>query len=102
MLLLHVLTVILPLNIFLLGVGGLFVWRKNLISMLISLEVMFLAVNVGFILASLAIDDATGFVFSIIILTFAGIEVAVGLALIILIYRRYATIYVQNISKLKS
>ncbi|HYD91525.1 MAG TPA: NADH-quinone oxidoreductase subunit K [Flavobacterium sp.] len=71
-------------------------------SMLISLEIMFLAANLGFILVSLVIDDAAGFIFSIIILTFAGIEVAIGLALIILIYRRHSSIYVQNISKIKS
>jgi len=70
--------------------------------MLISLEIMFLAANLGFILVSLVIDDAAGFIFSIIILTFAGIEVAIGLALIILIYRRHSSIYVQNISKIKS
>jgi len=63
---------------------------------------MFLAANLGFILVSLVIDDAAGFIFSIIILTFAGIEVAIGLALIILIYRRHSSIYVQNISKIKS
>lgn len=100
--LLGILTVILPTNIFVLGLIGLFLWRKNLISMLISLEVMFLAANVGFILASIYIDDVAGFIFSLIILTLAGIEVSVGLALIILVYRRYGNIYVQSISKLKS
>lgn len=63
---------------------------------------MFLAANLGFILASLAIDDAAGFILSIVVLTLAGIEVSIGLALIILIYRRYSSIYVQNIAKLKS
>jgi NADH-quinone oxidoreductase subunit K len=100
--LLRLLTILLPLNIFILGLFGVVLWRKNLISMLISLEIMFVAANVGFILASLVIDDAAGFVFSIMILTLAGIEVAVGLALIILIYRRYGNIYLQSVAKLKS
>lgn len=99
---LHLLTIFLPTNIFILGFLGLFIWKKNLISMLISLEVMFLAANIGFILASLAIDDAAGFIVSIVVVTLAGIEVSIGLALIILIYRRYSSIHVENISKLKS
>jgi len=70
--------------------------------MLISLEIMFAAVNLGFILASIVIDDAVGFVFSVFILTLAGVEVSIGLTLIILLYRRYGNIYVQNIAKLKS
>ncbi len=70
--------------------------------MLISLEVMFVAVNVGFILASIYIDDVVGYIFSLLILTLAGIEVSVGLALIILIYRRYGNIHVQSIAKIKS
>lgn len=99
---LHLLTIFLPTNIFILGFLGLFIWKKNLISMLISLEIMFLAANIGFILASLAIDDAAGFVVSMVVVTLAGIEVSIGLALIILIYRRYSSIYVGNINKLKS
>lgn len=100
--LLSMLAILLPTNIFIIGFCGLFLWKKNLISILISLEVMFLSANLGFILASLIIDDAAGFVFSIIILTLAGIEISIGLALIILIYRQYGNIYVQTISKLKS
>jgi NADH-quinone oxidoreductase subunit K len=93
---------ILPTNIFLAGLGGLMLWRKNLISLLISLEVIFLSVNLGFILASLVIDDMAGVVLSMSILTMAGIEVSVGLAIIILIYRRHGTINVSSITKVKA
>lgn len=63
---------------------------------------MFLAANVGFILASLALDDAVGFVFSMIILTLAGAEISIGLALIILIFRKYSNIYIQSVGKIKN
>jgi len=53
---------------------------------------MFLATNIGFVLASLQIDDGGGLIFSIIILALAGVEISIGLALIIIIYRRYFSI----------
>lgn len=100
--LLRLITILLPLNIFILGLFGTVLWKKNLISMLISVEIMFVAANLGFILASLVIDDAAGFAFSVIVLTLAGIEVAIGLALIILIYRRYGNVYLETVTKLKN
>lgn len=63
---------------------------------------MFVSANLGFILASLAIDDAAGFMFSVIILTLAGIEVAIGLALVILIYRRCGNIYSRAVTRIKN
>lgn len=95
------LTLLLPTTIFILGLGGLVIWKKNLISLLISLEVLFLSVNLGFILVSLIHDDMAGIIFSLGILTMAGIEISIGLALTILIYRRHDDIHLRSLNKLK-
>lgn len=96
------LVLLLPTTIFVLGLAGLLLWKKNLISLLISLEVLFLSVNLGFILVSLIHDDMAGIIFSLAILTMAGIEISVGLALTILVYRRYDDIYLRSLNKLKA
>jgi len=69
--------------------------------MLIGLELLFFASNVGFILASLLIDDAVGYIFSMLIFATAGIEVAVGLALIITVFRRFGNIQIYSLTRLK-
>ena len=70
--------------------------------MLISLEVVFLSTNLGFILVALLIDDIAGFIYSMLTLSLAGIEISVGLALIILIYRKFMSIHVEKIDKIKN
>lgn len=76
-------------------------WRKNLILLLIGLELLFLSANLGFIMASIVLDDIVGYVFSMIIFAMAGVEVALGLALTIVVYRQYGSIYSENLTKLK-
>ena len=70
--------------------------------MLISLEVVFLSTNLGFILVALLIDDIAGFIYSMLTLSLAGIEISIGLALIILIYRKFMSIQVEKIDKIKN
>lgn len=99
---LQFLIVILPLLIFFTGLFSLFLWRKNLVLMIIALEICFISSYVGFILASILLDDIVGFVFSLIGLTIAGAEVSLGLALTIIIYRKFDSIYSKKLEYLKS
>jgi NADH-quinone oxidoreductase subunit K len=96
------LTTILTANILILGIMGLFAWKKNLIYIIISIEIIFLSANLGFILASIQIDDVVGYVYAMFILALAGIEVSIGLALIILVYRKFTNIKVQSTMRIKN
>lgn len=88
--------------LFLIGILGLFLTRKNAIMILISLELLILAVNINFIIASIFLDDLLGIIYSLINLTSAASESAIGLALLILFYRVKGGISLDLISFLKS
>lgn len=88
--------------LFLIGILGLFLTRKNAIMILISLELLILAVNINFIIASVFLDDLLGIIYSLINLTSAASESAIGLALLILFYRIKGGISLDLISFLKS
>jgi NADH-quinone oxidoreductase subunit K len=88
--------------LFLIGVLGLFLTRKNAIMILISLELLILAVNLNFIIGSIFLDDLLGIIYSLINLTSAASESAIGLALLILFYRIKGGISLDLISFLKS
>ncbi len=92
----------LPFITFLTGILSLILWRKNLVLLIIALEICFIGSYIGFILASLLIDDIIGFIFSLIGLTIAGAEVSLGLALTIIVYRRFDSIYSKKLEYLKS
>lgn len=87
--------------LFLLGIWGIFLNRKNIIIMLMSIELMLLAVNMNFLIFSVYLDDMLGQLFSILILTVAAAESAIGLALLVIYYRIRGTIAVEFISLLK-
>ena len=89
---LHFLVLVLPFITFFTGVISLLLWRKNLVLLIISLEICFIGAYIGFILASLLLDDITGFIFSLVGLTIAGAEVSLGLALTIVVYRKFDSI----------
>ena len=74
-------------SLFLLGIWGIFLNRKNIIVMLMSIELMLLAVNCNFLVFSMYIDDVLGQVFSLFILTVAAAESSIGLALLVIYYR---------------
>lgn len=99
---LHFLVFALPLVTFFTGLVGLVLWRKNLVLLIIALEICFISSYIGFILSSILIDDAVGFIFSLIGLTIAGAEVSLGLALTIIIYRKFDSIYSKRLQYLKS
>jgi len=73
--------------LFLIGILGLYLNRKHAIMILISLELLILSVNINFIISSIYLDDLFGLIYSLINLTSAASESAIGLALLILFYR---------------
>jgi len=75
------------MEVLLLGVTGIFVSRKNIILMLISIELMLLASNLNFVLAAQNLDDAMGLVLSMVTLLIAGVEASLGLAILVVYYR---------------
>lgn len=87
--------------LFLLGIWGIFLNRKNIIIMLMSIELMLLAVNLNFLVFSVYLDDMLGQLFSLLIFTVAAAESAIGLALLVVYYRIRGTIAVEFICLLK-
>ena len=88
-------------TLFLLGVWGIFLNRKNIIVMLMSIELMLLAVNFNFLVFSVYVDDLLGQVFSLFILTVAAAESAIGLAFLVIYYRARGTVAVEFINLMK-
>lgn len=84
-----------------LGVAGIIINRKNLIVMLMSLELILLAVNTNFIAFSYFLGNYVGQVFVFFVLTVAAAEAAIGLAILVVLYRKRHTIEVQNLDALK-
>ena len=92
---------ILSAIIFIIGVSGLFANRKSIITILMSVELMLLAVNINFVAFSNYLDDLVGQVFVLFTLTVAAAEAAIGLAILVVFYRNRSTIHVEEISELK-
>ena len=87
--------------IFSIGTLGIFLNRKNVIVILMSVELILLAVNINLVSFSIYLQDITGQIFTMLILTVAAAEAAIGLAIIVIYYRNSGTIRVQEIDKLK-
>ena len=87
--------------IFTIGVVGIFLNRKNIIVILMSIELILLAVNINLVAFSMYSQDITGLIFTLFILTVAAAEAAIGLAIIVVYYRNAGTIRVEEIDKLK-
>ena len=83
--------------IFLLGVVGIFLNRKNVIVILMSIELILLAVNINLISFSIFSGDLVGQIFTMLILTVAAAEAAIGLAIIVIYYRNKGSIRVEDI-----
>lgn len=88
--------------LFLVGVSGMFLHRKSIIIMIMSVELMLLAVNLNWILFSVFLDDIVGQIMSFFILTVAAAESAIGLGILVVYYRVRKTISVSFISLLRS
>ena len=87
--------------LFTLGVMGIFLNRKNVIVIMMSIELMLLAVNINFVAFSSFLHDLVGQVFAMFILTVAAAEAAIGLAIVVVFFRNRGTIAVEEISQLK-
>ena len=87
--------------LFCLSVAGIFLNRKNVIILLMSIELMLLAVNTNFIAFARYLDDTAGQVFVFFILTVAAAESAIGLAILVVLFRSLRTINVDDLDRLK-
>ena len=87
--------------LFTIGIFGIFLNRKNVIVILMSIELMLLAVNINFVAFSSFHGDLVGQVFTLIVLTVAAAEAAIGLAIIVVYFRNRGTIDVAEIDLLK-
>ena len=88
--------------IFTIGVVGIFLNRKNVIVILMSIELILLAVNINLVAFSIFINDLSGQIFTLFILTVAAAEAAIGLAIIVVYFRNSDTIRVEEIKNLKA
>jgi len=87
--------------LFAIGVVGIFLNRKNVIILLMSIELMLLAVNMNFVAFSYFLQDTAGQVFVFFILTVAAAEAAIGLAILVALFRNLRTINVDDLDELK-
>lgn len=87
--------------LFTLGVFGIFLNRKNVIVILMCIELMLLSVNINFVAFSVELGDMTGQVFTLFILTVAAAEAAIGLAILVVLFRTKGSIDVEDISSMK-
>ena len=87
--------------LFAIGLVGIFLNRKNVIILLMSIELMLLAVNMNFVAFSHYLQDISGQIFVFFILTVAAAESAIGLAILVVLFRNMRTINVGDLDKLK-
>ena len=87
--------------LFAIAIIGIFLNRKNVIILLMAIELMLLAVNMNFIAFSHYLDDPAGQIFVFFILTVAAAESAIGLAILVVLFRNISTIHVEDLDRLK-
>ena len=87
--------------LFTIGIFGIFLNRKNVIVILMAIELMLLAVNINFVAFSSFLNDLTGQVFALLVLTVAAAEAAIGLAILVVYFRNRRTIAVEDINLMK-
>ncbi len=87
--------------LFTLGIFGIFLNRKNVIIILMSIELMLLAVNINLVAFSTHLQDLTGQVFAMFVLTVAAAEAAIGLAILVIYFRNRGSIAVEDINMMK-
>ncbi|MEL6197730.1 MAG: NADH-quinone oxidoreductase subunit NuoK [Pseudomonadota bacterium] len=87
--------------LFVIGIFGIFLNRKNVIVILMSIELMLLAVNINLVAFSAHLGDLVGQVFTLFVLTVAAAEAAIGLAILVCFFRNRGTIAVEDVSVMK-
>ena len=88
-------------TLFVLGVFGIFLNRRNIIIILMSVELILLAVNLNFVAFSAYLGDLVGQVFALFVLTVAAAEAAIGLAILVVYFRNRGTIAVEDVNMMK-
>ena len=87
--------------LFVLGVMGIFINRKNVIVILMSVELILLAVNINLVGFSVFVNDLVGQIFAMFVLTVAAAEAAIGLAILVIYFRNRGTIAVDDATQMK-
>ncbi len=87
--------------LFTIGVFGIFINRKNIITILMAVELMLLAVNINLVAFSSYLNDLTGQIFTMLILTVAAAEAAIGLAILVVYFRNRGSIAVDEMNSMK-
>ena len=93
--------VVLSSILFVLGVLGIFLNRKNVIVILMAIELILLAVNINLVAFSAFLGDLTGQIFAMFVLTVAAGEAAIGLAILVIYFRKRGTIAVDDVNRMK-
>jgi NADH-quinone oxidoreductase subunit K len=94
--------IIVSVTLFFIGLVGFLVNRKNILLLLLALEIMLLAVNINFVVFSVFLDDLLGQIFTLIVLTVAAAESALGLGILIVYYRVRGGIALDTVQTLRS
>jgi len=98
----HILSLLVFITlIFFIGLAGIFANRKNILLIIVSVELMLLSINALFLVSSVYIDDRLGQIFAIFILTIAAAESSIGLAILVSYYRIRGTIAIEFINLIK-
>lgn len=87
--------------LFVIGIFGIFLNRKNVIVLLMSIELILLSVNINFVAFSAYLNDLVGQVFTLFVLTVAAAEAAIGLAILVCFFRNRGTIAVEDVNVMK-
>ncbi len=87
--------------LFVTGIFGIFVNRKNVIIILMSIELMLLAVNINLVAFSAHLGDLVGQIFAMFVLTVAAAEAAIGLAILVIFFRRRGSIAVDDVNRMR-
>ena len=87
--------------LFTIGIFGIFLNRKNVIIIMMSIELMLLAVNINFVAFSVVLHDLVGQVFAMFVLTVAAAEAAIGLAILVVYFRNRGSIQVEDVNLMK-
>lgn len=87
--------------VFVIGICGIFLNRKNIITILMSIELILLSVNINFVAFSVKLGDLSGQIFTMMVLTVAAAEAAIGLAILVVYYRNRGSIDVEDVNMMK-
>lgn len=97
----HLLVLVPSIYLFCLGLFGIYHRKHNIISVLLSIEIIFLSVSINFVGFSCLLKDLDGQIFSLLVLTTSAAEAAIGLAIIVIYYRNRGSLFLGDMNQLK-